>query len=608
MPLKSSDNQNKIFKDTEGIAFSDLGILHESGILSHLDYYFATTMANICKDAGPLEILSAALTCRALSNGCICLDLAATAGTVLKTSEGKELIRLPEFESWCNILENSAMVGMEILNYGKKENSRASWVGKYPLILDRDNNIYLSRYYDFQCRLSDNIKARIKRQIPGPDDSFVSSRLALFFDSKDTHRTFGQQQAVKKALCSGFTMVSGGPGTGKTYITDIIQTLLRTWANENDLTPPRVMCLAPTGKAAARLNNGATIHSALKPVKNGTGFRHNADNPLAADLVIIDEASMIDMALMTRLFEAVCPDARIVMLGDMNQLSPVQAGAVFSDLCRADVLAGFRVFLDFNFRSGGKTGIETLAKAVNLSDADTVADILKADHPDLEFVDTVKDRGYQARLESCIREGYKRLWEAASPDQAMDALDGFRVLCAHNSGNSGTLQINHLCEKILRSKGKDGIKRPVFKTLLMVRRNDYKRGLFNGDTCVVLEENKGATAWFAPGQSESEQSPPPHFRLSDLPECELGFAVTVHKSQGSEFDTVLILIPEQISPVVTRQLLYTGITRSRKKVIIFGSMPLIRQAVQTSVERRSNLKAVLDGEYALNNSGVKELF
>ena len=574
-------------------SFNDLGILHESGILSHLDYYFSTTMGDIFKDAGPLEILSAALTCRALSNGCICLDLAAAAGTVLKTSEGRDLLRLPELESWHNILANSAMVGLDASSCGKKENDRAFWIGKYILILDSDNNLYLSRYYDFQCRLSDNITARIKRQIPGPDDEFVTHRLSLFFDSREAHRTFGQQQAVKKALCSGFTMVSGGPGTGKTYITDIIQTLLTTWANENEMTPPRVMCLAPTGKAASRLKNGATIHSALKPVKNGTGFRHNTANPLAADLVIIDEASMIDMALMTRLFEAIGSNARVVLLGDMNQLSPVQAGAVFSDLCHADVLSHFRVFLDFNFRSGGKAGIEKLAKAVNVSDADTVADILRADYPDLVFVDTAEDVEYQARLESCILEGYKPLWEAASPNQAMDAVDGFRVLCAHNSGNSGTLQINHLCEKILRSKGKGAIKHSVFKTLLMVRRNDYKRLLFNGDTCVVLEENGVSTAWFAPGQPESETR---HFRLSDLPECEPGFAVTVHKSQGSEFGTVLILVPEQISPVVTRQLLYTGITRSRKKVIIFGSMPIIRQAVQTSVERKSNLQAVLDGE------------
>ncbi|MCA1784766.1 MAG: AAA family ATPase, partial [Desulfobacteraceae bacterium] len=300
------------------VSLNDLGILHESGIFSHLDYYFSTTMANIFNDAEPLEILSAALTCRALSKGCICLDLTGLAGTVLESSEGKELIRLPELESWCKILENSVMVGMEVSHCGKKENDMASWIAEYPLILDRDNNLYLSRYYDFQCRLADNIRARIKRQICGPDHEFVNHRTSAYFDSHDTHRTFGQQQAVKKALYSGFMMVSGGPGTGKTYITDIIQTLLTAWANENDLKPPRIICLAPTGKAAARLKNGATIHSALKPVKNGTGFRHNAANPLAADLVIIDEASMIDMALMTRLFEAISPDARIVMLGDMN--------------------------------------------------------------------------------------------------------------------------------------------------------------------------------------------------------------------------------------------------------------------------------------------------
>lgn len=577
------------------LSFNDIAMLHESGMFSHLDYYFSTTMANIFNDIEPLEILSAALTCNALSKGSICLDLAGVAGTVLETPEGKDPIRLPELESWCTLLENSAMVGMDVAVCQRQENGMASRLHKYPLILDHDNNLYLSRYYDFQCRLSNNVRARIKRQICGPDDEFVNQRIAAYFDRGDARRTFGQQQAVKKALCAGFILVSGGPGTGKTYITDIIQAVLTTWAKENDLTPPRVICLAPTGKAAARLQNGTTIHSALKPVKNGTGFRHNALNPLAADLVIIDEASMIDMALMTRLFEAIRPDARIVMLGDMNQLSPVQAGAVFFDLCHTNILSDFRVFLDVNFRSGGQAGIERLAKAVNASDPDTVADILRADHPDLVFVDTGNDQGYQARLESCILKGYKPLWDARSCEQAMAALDGFRILCAHNSGNSGTLQINHLCENILQSKGKGGINRLVFKRLLMVCRNDYKRSLFNGDTCVVLEENGISTAWFAPEKLRSGQSDTPrHFRVSDLPECELSFALTIHKSQGSEFDTVLILIPEHISPVVTRQLLYTGITRSRKKVVIFGSMPMIRQAVQTSVERRSNLQAVLD--------------
>ncbi|MCG8550032.1 MAG: exodeoxyribonuclease V subunit alpha [Desulfobacterales bacterium] len=576
-------------------SFNDLDMLHESGIFSHQAYYFAVTMAGIFKESGALEAISAALTCRALFTGCICLDLENVAGSALKNSEGKELIRLPELKCWCRILENSAMVGRQISSCREKKDATALWIGKHPLILDRDNNLYLSRYYDFQCRLSNNISARIKRRIPEPDDEFMNHRPAVFFNSQDHHRTFGQQQAVKKALCSGFIMVSGGPGTGKTYITDIIQTLLMTWADENNMPLPRVMCLAPTGKAAARLKNGMTIHSALKPLKNGTGFKHNAANPLAADLVIIDEASMIDMALMTRLFEAIRPDARIVMLGDMNQLSPVQAGAVFFDLCHAEILSDFRVFLDVNFRSGGKAGIEKLAKAVNVSDADAVADILKGDYPDLVFVDTAENKGYPARLESSIREGYKPLWGAPSSIDAMAAIDCFRVLCAHNLGNSGTLQINHLCENLLRYQKKDGIKRPVFEMLLMVRRNDYKRLLFNGDTCVVVEENGMSMAWF-----DAKQSGPRHFRLSDLPECEPGFAVTVHKSQGSEFDTVLILIPEQISPVVTRQLLYTGITRSRKKVIVFGSMSMIRQAVLTSVERRSNLQAALDGEQTAN--------
>ena len=568
-------------------SLDDLTVLHDQGILSHLDYYFATTMAGIFKQAGPLELLAAAMTSRALANGHVCLHLDTAAGTPLQAPDERMVICLPEIEPWLAVLETSPMVGKEADH--TQIPGQPAWYCQYPLVLDLDNHLYLSRYYDFQCRLARNMIHRIKKSIPGPDETFAETGIASYFKDQDPATTFHQQQAIKKALLTGFTIISGGPGTGKTYVTNIIRNLLAQWAEKTGRAPLRVLSLAPTGKAASRLKNGVTIHGALKPLNNSPGFIHHADYPLAADLVIIDEASMIDMALMTRLMEAVSADTRVVMLGDKNQLSPVQAGSVFTDFCGADRLENHRVFLTYNFRSKGQPGIEALARAVNDSDGNAVEKILSAhEFADVIFKDTSLLKTYENHLESFLNQGYEPLFSSQSAEQALGAADRFRVLCAHNSGPGGTLQINHLCENILRSQDKNDINSPIFKRLLMVRRNDYKRLLFNGDTGVVLGHKGVSTAWF-----ETQTKEVRHFRLADLPESDSAFAVTIHKSQGSEFDTVLILIPEQISPVVTRQLLYTGITRARKKVIVFGSLPLIKQALKAPVERRSNLLAAL---------------
>ncbi len=570
-------------------SLKDLERLHDTGLLSHLDYYFAITMASIFKDATPLTTISAALVSQALTNGHVCLDLNRTASTIIHTSDGTSVLTLPGLTDWVSDLCATQMVALE-----EKQSSSNRWISRQPLILDRDNNLYLAKYYDFQCRLARNIRNRTENHAGAIDQSFIAEGVNRHFSDHDSRQTAGQQEAVKKALTHNFAVISGGPGTGKTYITDIICSLLDEWAQDNGLDKPQVISLAPTGKAASRLSNGATIHSVLKPKKEGVGFLHTQDNPLIADMVIVDEASMIDIALMTRLLEAIPLNTRVVLLGDKDQLSPVQAGAVFTDICQAVSMAGYRTFLEFNFRSKGKTGIENLARAVNESDKIALTQILTSGkYADVVYEDTGHPGGFQKVLKRHIISGYKELTWAQSADHALAYIDRFRILCAHNSGINGTLQINHLCEKVLRASLEDGIKGSVFKQLLMVRQNDYHKGLFNGDTGVVMQVGNKAHAWFAGENSELRE-----FRVPDLPSHDPAFAVTIHKSQGSEFDTVLILIPERISPVVTRQLLYTGITRARKKVVIIGRLDIIQAAMETPVERRSNLVAVLDDELA----------
>jgi exodeoxyribonuclease V alpha subunit len=450
--------------------------------------------------------------------------------------------------------------------------------------------LYLSKYHDFQCRLVQALAERICAKTEPKDLDFIRSALDGWFLDQNPDHVCHQKQAVTKALHHNFTVISGGPGTGKTHITRIIRQIIQARAKAGGLPSPRFLSLAPTGRAASRLQDGATIHSVLIPRKNRPGFVHGKDNRLAADVVIIDEASMIDMALMTRLLEAIPPAARVILLGDDNQLSPVQAGDVFSDICKAEVLQPFVVSLTYNFRSRGKTGIENLANAIRKNDVNDVTRILtKARYPDIAFEQP--GPGYLKTLETLIQKGYAPFMQQQDMTGSLDALDRFRILCAHNIGEYGTLQINHLCEKVLRTVFDSGIRGRLCKQMIMISSNDYARGLFNGDTGVVLSHKDSMVAGF-----KMENGMVRKFGYLDLPPHEPAFGVTIHKSQGSEFETVLILIPDRLSRVVTRQLLYTGVTRARKKVIILGSLSVIKEAMALSMEKKSFLPGLLARE------------
>ncbi len=588
-----------------------LDMLFEHGLISRQDYFFARSMNRIFPEDGERVLVSAALVSRALSQGVAFLDLKKAAGSVLSSFLDDELsrggkedhsrpagIRLPEIEDWTASLKTAHMVNA--CPVCQASGSRNGPVKAHPLVLDQGGCLYLSRYYDFQQRLSDNIRRRVRAGSPDMDPDFALQQSALPFQGQDPVTTGPQQQAVRKALTQYFTVISGGPGTGKTHITDIIQSLVLAYAKSRNLPCPKVVCLAPTGKAAARLTKGATIHSALVPLKDRPGFVHNRDNPLAADLVIIDEASMIDLALMTRLLEALPLYARVILLGDGHQLSPVQAGAVFSEICATPALDGHKVFLEYNFRSGGKTGLENIADAIRRNDVSKLTAVLKqGDFDDLMFKEPGRAGGKNALLQELVLQGYQKFSAAGNLADALEKTDDFRILCAHNRGEAGTGQVNGICEKILRIRGDSGIKNKFFKRMIMIRLNDYDKGLFNGDTGVVFgQDGKGERAGFKMPDKTIRT-----YRYADLPAHEPAWAVTIHKSQGSEFDTVLIIIPDQLSPVVTRSLLYTGVTRARKKAVILGKMDVIRAAMGAGQEQTSNLSAFLEDALARNPSG-----
>ena len=558
--------------------------LFEHHFFSNLDYFFAKSLAKAFDEKDPIVLASCAFVSKLLFEGHICLNISAISGTIRAVSEtGNDLIKFPDLNSWINALQNSLMVSDNI---------------QTPMVLDSDHRFYFSKYYDFQNRLARNITQRIFFKSSDMDEANIDEIIGSYFTQDHKNN---QRKAVKHAANNYFTIISGGPGTGKTYVTKVIKKIFLSYAKTHHLPVPKIICVAPTGKAASKMDQGITIHSILKPLKTSPGFYYNKNNTMQTDVIIIDEASMIDIILLTRLLEAVPLTAKVIVLGDVHQLSSIQAGSVFSDICKAKGMSPNLFFLDYNYRSKGKTGIENLSKAINENDARRLEDILiKGRYPDVVFK-SLKSKGkIDYFVNKFILKGYKPFILADTVEEALNELDDFKILCAHNNGEFGTLQVNHLCEKILRAENNFGIQ-GKFKRIIMININDYKKGLFNGDTGIVFETKVEVNSFFKTQDNTIKQ-----YRASDLSGFDPAFAITIHKSQGSEFNTVLMILPDRISPVVTRQLLYTGITRAKTKVIIVGDINIIKNALNLSVKRNSGLSMCLEKEILNNEKSIRK--
>ncbi len=638
----------------------NIDFLYKTGLISSLDYYFALILCRTANEKDPVMLLSAALTSRAALKGNVFLDLDDYAGKVIPRYDDLKQnsaslqskcfsLKFPEKNQWIQSIKNSGMAGNSI---------------KYPLVYEGESHLYLARYYDFQQRIVKNIVTRMKEKPDNIDITVLNQGVKRLFPDADnsdtnisdanisktkknriiakgikkaagdmhTHKAGGiriQKKAAKNALLSKFTIISGGPGTGKTFICEKIIKLLNDQADIASMPRPRIIAAAPTGKAASKLKTGSTIHRMLGSTNRSNSFRYNSENPIPCDVVIIDEASMIDIALMARLLEAVPQHAILIMLGDKNQLASVEAGAVFGDICRAKIISRILINLDYNFRSGGRSGIDRLAKAVNSGDTAEVEKLLSdKNRDDICFVE-INDEADEIITDNIIK-GYLPFIEEAEPGMALEKFDMFRILCAHRKGHYGTEYFNTKTETILNSQirkqlfehkelnTKGGVlcKTPInsftdknsdthqnsqffeategsrdqthgrYKKPVMVNVNDYNKKLFNGDTGILMKLNDGTARVFLSGSKS--------FPFSDFPSHEDAFAMTVHKSQGSEFDHVLFVIPEKISPVVTRELLYTGITRAKKKITIAGTMEVIKKAVSSPLHRRSAITELID--------------
>ena len=497
-----------------------------------------------------------------------------------------------------------------------------------PLILDHDDNLFFYRYFQYEQVIRDDLRKRAT----GLDQVNIQGArqwLATLFPASDNN----QAVAAALSLLKRFVVISGGPGTGKTYTAARILTLHQAMATN----PLRIGLAAPTGKAAARLQasinkvmasleldhprsaplKGVTLHRLLGSQPERGIFRHCRTCPLDLDLLLVDEASMIGTGLMAALVEALPPSTRLILVGDRDQLAPVDPGNVLADLCNRDqpgrspelgrrlerligkkeqaplprsALDECSIFLDTSFRFHQEGAIAGLAQAVRVGNATRIFDLLNQPPGELEFLDPHQD---EQRMRQLMIRGFLPVFSAYSPSHALDALEQFRILVGLRQGSRGVAGINRLVEQLLAAEGHIPAGTTWYRGKpIMIQRNHYGLGLYNGDFGIVWPDaHNQLYAWFPGSDSDLLQVP-----LQRLPRWEPGYGITIHKAQGSEFGTVLLLLPMAEVQVLTRQLLYTGITRARQRLIVAATPDILQRALSKQSPRYSGLASL--GQHA----------
>ena len=585
-----------------------LATFNEAGVLDLADVHTASTVCRITGEGDERVALALALVVRALRLGSVCIDLTRVANDGFEAAEeGLEVADLPwpEPTDWLAAVRGSRSVA---------EGQDGPDGRPMRMVADK---LYLERYW----RQEESVRRQLTERRTAPAPVIDADRLAVALDrlfdreGLDPHEEDLQRSAAEVCARQWVTVLAGGPGTGKTTTVAKVLAML----TDQPGTPPRIALAAPTGKAAARLTEALsqarqwlapddaarvadlkalTLHRLLGWLPSSRGrFRHNADNRLPYDVVVVDEMSMVSLTLMARLLEAVRPDARLVLVGDPDQLSSVEAGAVLADIVGAlssdeqpDLDGRSVVRLQRTWRYGG--AIEDLARAVRESDEDAAIEVLRRGTDDVVFVETDLSVSRPTGIEplvTAVGAAGQALREAAVAGDvagALTALDRHRLLCAHRHGPYGVSRWSVEAERWLAEAvpgyGEDGewyLGRPLLITV-----NDYDLGLFNGDTGVVVATDRGVRAAFARGSDPMLISP---VRLDAV---HTTHAMTVHRAQGSQFDIVSFVLPPPDSPLLTRELLYTAVTRASRRVQVFGTEEAVRRAVRRPANRASGLR------------------
>jgi exodeoxyribonuclease V alpha subunit len=507
--------------------------------------------------------------------------------------------------------------------------------GAMPLILDDDHRLYLHRHFEQEQRLARRLLQAAQAEA-GAWDAGTRDALDSLFGT--TPGVDWQKAAAALALRRRLLVLSGGPGTGKT--STVVKLLAALLLRDPKL---RIALCAPTGKAAARLSEAvreraAALPEALRallPQQASTvhrllgarpgGFAHDAAHPLPLDLLVVDEASMLDLALATRLCDALPPQAGLILLGDKDQLAAVESGAVFAELsaergpgpvmaaelgallgvpaaglqggAAAGALRDNVLWFTRNYRFDDGSAIARCAAFIRDGDAESLLQLLRSGgDAALRWFDEASAAPGPATW-LCLRDGYAPYLQALQHDlrdvaTIHHAFERFRVLCAHREGARGVAGLNEALAQDLRSRlgGSADPRSPWFAGRpVMVLRNDPLLGLYNGDIGICLPGSDGELQVYFAEAGGGHRAVPP----ARLPAHETAFAMTVHKAQGSEFDSLLLLLPDRASRVLKRELLYTAVTRARARVQISGPAAVLGAGVSARTVRHSGLRARL---------------
>jgi len=504
-----------------------------------------------------------------------------------------------------------------------------------------NERLYMQRYYFYESLILDRIKVFFsdegdKKELRLQELAGHSGTIKRLFPGSETadRKVDWQWLAALSTVLHDFSIITGGPGTGKT--TTVAKVLSLLLYMNRDL---RIALCAPTGKAAARMAESlrkasgegesfikeafesivpATIHRLLGTIAGSPNFKHDRQQPIEADVIIVDEASMIDVALMAKLMDAVAEGTRLILLGDKDQLASVEAGSLFGDLCNAlpklnefssTFLGDIQAFLPLGtilppaYEGPDKTHllfehIVSLQHSHRFSDKQGIGKFSKAilnnTPPEIEsfFEDgdgqVTVDATYGAKIFENFILGYRDFLDEPDIQQALKKVNRLRVLCAVKDTPQGVDAINRRIEKILRQKAGLRPNQPFYQNRpVMVTSNNRQLNLFNGDVGILRADESGVMrAWFEAADG-SLRSVLPGF----IGSMETAFAMTIHKSQGSEFSEVLVLLPEksQSAKMLTRELLYTAVTRARDKVIIQGAYQTILDAAAVGIHRGSGV-------------------
>ena len=609
-------------------------------IFTALDVHFAGLVTRLSGKETEELFLAAALASHYRGEGHICFDLSVMAGKkILNEDPGSPVC--PNLENWKRSLEKAEAVGQP---------------GDYrPLILD-GTRLYLYRYWDYEKRLIEALKERTANTPAAAiDEKILKDGLARLFPDNHSGETDWQKFAAFAAALKSFCVISGGPGTGKTFAVAKILALLLEQHKTNLL---RIALTAPTGKAAARMQEAiqnareglkcsekikeaipaeaSTLHRLLKTIPDSPYFRFNEQNPLPADVVVVDEASMVDLALLSKLVQAVPRDSKLILLGDKDQLASVEAGAVLGDICDTGNDHGFSrqfraayqrvtgeklgsrkdeqdepeirdsiVQLRKSYRFGTSSGIGAVSRAVNEGDSNLALSLMNdSRYQDIEWRDLPRPEALPFAIRETVIRGFSDSFKTQTPLEVLRSFNNFRILCALREGSFGVQGLNWLVEQILRKEGliqREGSWYPGRPVL--VTKNDYNLRLFNGDVGITLRDSEGNNelrVFFPSSEGGVRKFPPLR-----LPEHETVFAMTVHKSQGSEFTRVLFILPDISARVLTRELIYTAITRAKEKVEVWGKEEVFHAAVSRRIARTSGLREALWSYQADHNADIR---